>query len=131
MKKTHIILICALAISVAIFIVQMGSVSQYATFVQAKENPGSSYHVIGKWVKAKGYTYDGLKPNYFAFPMQDTLGNMTQVEYRKEKPSDFERAEKIVVAGKMKDGHFEASDILMKCPSKYNSETPQIKTSLR
>ncbi len=38
----------------------------------------------------------------------------------KSKPQDFDKSEQIVVIGKMNNEVFEADDILMKCPSKYN-----------
>jgi cytochrome c-type biogenesis protein CcmE len=42
-----------------------------------------------------------------------------EVVYFNPKPADFERSEKIVVVGEMKQGRFVADKILMKCPSKY------------
>jgi cytochrome c-type biogenesis protein CcmE len=54
--------------------------------------------------------------------------NKTPIEKKvilhKSKPQDFEHAEQIVIIGKMKNGEFHASDILMKCPSKYNDGKP-------
>ena len=41
------------------------------------------------------------------------------------KPQDFERSEQIVLIGKVQGDEFHASDILMKCPSKYNDGKPQ------
>jgi cytochrome c-type biogenesis protein CcmE len=129
MKKTHIIGLIVIAVCIGILISVMGNSSSYASFTEAKENPGHEYHVIGQWVKTAGYTYDPRKdPNYFAFTMKDSTGQTEQVVLRNNKPQDFERAEKVVVVGKMKGNNFEASQILMKCPSKYNAETPQAKT---
>ena len=45
----------------------------------------------------------------------------------KSKPQDFEKSEQIVVIGKMEAGNFVASDILMKCPSKYNTSSEDMK----
>jgi cytochrome c-type biogenesis protein CcmE len=38
------------------------------------------------------------------------------------KPQDFEMSEQIVVTGSLEDDTFQASEILMKCPSKYKDE---------
>ena len=43
------------------------------------------------------------------------------------KPQDFELSEQIVVTGRMKDDTFIATDLLMKCPSKYKDEEIYIK----
>jgi cytochrome c-type biogenesis protein CcmE len=52
--------------------------------------------------------------------MTDTIGTEKRVFYNGTKPQDFEKAERIVVVGKMKGDDFIASQVLMKCPSKYN-----------
>ena len=50
-----------------------------------------------------------------------------KVLYHGTKPQDFERSEQIVLVGKMKEeGDFQASSILMKCPSKYNDGKPEL-----
>ena len=55
----------------------------------------------------------------FTFYMIDNNGTESKVVLRSTKPQDFERSEKIVIIGKMEGDHFEASKILLKCPSKY------------
>jgi cytochrome c-type biogenesis protein CcmE len=130
MKITHIVALLAIAVCIGILISVMGSSSTYASFKEAKENPGKEFHVIGHWQKTAGYIYDPVKdPNYFAFTMEDSTGQVAQVVLHNDKPQDFERSEKVVVVGKIKDKNFEASQILMKCPSKYNAEQPQSKST--
>lgn len=47
------------------------------------------------------------------------------VVYRGVKPDTFEQGESVVAEGKLgTDGVFQASTILVKCPSKYESATP-------
>jgi cytochrome c-type biogenesis protein CcmE len=53
-----------------------------------------------------------------------------KVIYRKEKPSNLEHSERLVLKGKMDDDHFECSEILMKCPSKYKDDMNQAKKNL-
>jgi cytochrome c-type biogenesis protein CcmE len=42
------------------------------------------------------------------------------VVFQGVKPGNFDQAEKIVVIGRYQEGAFHASQILVKCPSKYD-----------
>ena len=127
MRKTHIIGLLIIASCIGIIISVMGNTSEYANFSTAAQNPDDEYHVVGEWAKAQGLTYDPkVDPNYFAFPLKDEKGVIKTVILRNNKPQDFERSEKVVVVGKMVGDKFEASSILMKCPSKYNNETVKV-----
>ena len=89
-------------------------------------SPNSEFHVVGKHSKNKESIYNPEKnANEFSFYMIDNQGIEKRVILYKPKPQDFERAEQIVLIGKMKEGTFHASEILMKCPSKYNDGKPQ------
>ena len=61
-----------------------------------------------------------VNANLFGFYLVDNEGLEKKVLYNGSKPQDFERSEQIVVVGKMDGDEFHASQILMKCPSKYN-----------
>jgi len=54
-------------------------------------------------------------------------GNLVlPVVYKGVKPDTFEQGESVVAEGKLgQDGTFYASTILVKCPSKYESEVPK------
>ena len=43
---------------------------------------------------------------------------------KKPKPETFDMADKIKVIGAYRDGAFQADDMILKCPSKYNSNAP-------
>ncbi|MDW8272650.1 MAG: cytochrome c maturation protein CcmE [Chitinophagales bacterium] len=119
MKKSHIILLVVLAAAIGIIVATTGDYTTYATFSQAKETK-RAVNVAGYLAKDKPLIYDPLKdPNYFRFTMYDREGNVQEVIYKGAKPQDFERSEQLVVKGKMENGYFRASEILMKCPSKY------------
>jgi cytochrome c-type biogenesis protein CcmE len=66
-------------------------------------------------------------PNYFSFFIRDKDGVEKKVILLREKPQDFELSEQIVITGKMKAEEFIATDILLKCPSKYKDEEIYIK----
>ncbi len=129
MRKTHIIGLVIIACCIGIIISVMGNTSEYANFSTAAANPDDEYHVVGVWAKEQGLHYDPkTDPNYFAFPLRDDKGEVKTVVLRNNKPQDFERSEKVVVVGKMDGDKFEASSILMKCPSKYNEEVVKVKS---
>lgn len=102
-------------------------VGGYMNFSEA-EYTGSRAHVVGQWVESKQYQYD-RKRNLFMFHMKDNQGRVEQIVYPDPKPANFEDAEKLVVEGEMKDGVFVANHILVKCPSKYNDERNELKTT--
>ena len=56
------------------------------------------------------------------FAAKDKKGNESTVVYNQPKPQDFERSEEITMTGYATDSAFVATDILMKCPSKYNEQ---------
>jgi cytochrome c-type biogenesis protein CcmE len=128
MKKIQIIALIFIiaAIGVIIFTTMKDS-SEYADFAQTMENEGDEYHVVGRLNKSKPQLYEPLKnANYFEFYMTDEKGLESKVVYNGSKPDGFDQSEKIVIAGKYENNQFEASQILMKCPSKYVDEKAQM-----
>lgn len=121
MKKTHIIAIIVIAIAIGAILSTVSDSSTYSNFSEAKENPGKEYHVVGQLNKEAEMTYDPeVNANLFAFSMVDNNGEEQRVHFAGSKPQDFERSEQIVLVGKYENDTFQASKILMKCPSKYN-----------
>ena len=59
--------------------------------------------------------------------LRDAKGEERKVVLLSEKPQDFEMSEQIVLTGKMKGEEFIASEVLLKCPSKYKDEEIYIK----
>jgi len=127
MQKTHIVIIVIIAVAIgALLIVAAPGDSTYANFGQAAKNPDTEFHVVGKRDKDKPTEYNpAINTDEFTFYLVDNNGEERKVVLHKNKPQDFERAEQIVIIGKMQGGDFHAKDILMKCPSKYNGEKPE------
>ncbi|MFY8110068.1 MAG: cytochrome c maturation protein CcmE [Bacteroidia bacterium] len=120
MKKTYILGIALIGIAIAAIISMYGDASTYENFEVAKENPGREFHVVGVLNREKEKFYNPQEdPNFFTFYMIDEKGKESKVVYHNPEPTDFDRSEKIVIVGKMDGDHFEASKILLKCPSKY------------
>ncbi len=78
--------------------------------------------VKGSWVKSMNSFYDP-KTNTFHFYMMDDKKAIMPVVLQGAKPNNFEEAPDIVAKGRYEDGVFQASDVLTKCPSKYQSKT--------
>lgn len=126
MKKIHVIGIIIIALAIGAILASLSSSSTYADFAEANANPGSEYHVVGKFNKEKEAIYNPeVDANLFTFYMIDNLGAEKKVVLHKSRPQDFERSEQLVIIGKCEGDEFHASDILMKCPSKYNDGNPQ------
>lgn len=128
MKKVHIIVLLLVAVTVGVILAMTGDYTTYANFVQAKEKSGKSVSVVGYLAKDKPMEYDPQKdPNLFTFTMLDKEGNEEKVIYKGSKPQDFERSEQLVVKGRVADNAFAASEISMKCPSKYVNDEITLK----
>ncbi|RME16562.1 MAG: cytochrome c maturation protein CcmE [Bacteroidetes bacterium] len=124
MKKIYIIALLIIAVGIGVILTSLSNTATYSNFKEAAENPDSEYHIVGKRDTSMKETYNPLQnPDIFEFYMIDQNGERKKVRLHKSKPQDFEKSEQIVVIGKMKEDNFEASDILMKCPSKYNDVT--------
>jgi cytochrome c-type biogenesis protein CcmE len=77
-------------------------------------------------VQVSGLVQDG-KSSYdsngnFTFVLTDDKGNTLPVVYRKIKPANFDQAIGVVAIGHYKDNVFEADQLLVKCPSKYQAQ---------
>lgn len=132
MKKIHIILLVFIAITIGVLVSFMGTLSTYDTVQTAAKKKGRVVSIIARLDRTHPVEYDAIKnPNYLSFMALDSLGSSMKVIYRKEKPTNLEHSERLVLKGKMNDDHFECSEILMKCPSKYKDDMNQAKKNLQ
>ena len=126
MKKSSIFGLVVIAIAIAVIISVYSNSSTYGSFNDA-EKTTSELHIIGHLDKQKQQLYDATKDaNYFSFYMKDNKGEERKVIFTGAKPQDFERSEQIVLTGQMNGSEFNASKILMKCPSKYNNNKVEL-----
>jgi cytochrome c-type biogenesis protein CcmE len=124
MKPFHLILLVLAAVGIATVISMYGNTTQYVAFPDAQriaeENPGKAVHVVCKLNKAKPVVYDAqANANRLEFYGFDSLNNESKVVFTKSKPAQFEQLEKMVLIGTYNKDHFLATEILSKCPSKY------------
>ncbi len=127
MKKVYIVVVIMIVAAIALLVSAADDMSTYGTFADAAKS-GEKVKIAGQLSKDKEMYYDPEKdPNYFSFFIKDANGEEHKVVLLSEKPQDFELSEQIVVTGKMKGDAFVATDLLMKCPSKYKDEEIYIK----
>ncbi len=134
MKRSHIIALILIAISIGVIISLVNDASTYVNFAQAEANEGKVYHVVGELSKEKPMEYNPEQnPDLFSFFMTDKNGEERKVVLKASKPRDIEKSENIVVIGSMEGADFHASSLLMKCPSKYvegELETIEVKAKI-
>ncbi len=130
LKKIHIISLIMIVAAVILLVSASKDMSSYATFDQAEQS-NSSVKIVGTLSKDKDMYYDpATDPNFFSFYIKDSDGEERKVILYDAKPQDFELSEQIVVTGKMKGDAFEASHLLMKCPSKYKDEEISVRSDI-
>ena len=117
----------SIAILVASLTVMLGnSFSRYENFESSYAKQGKEFTVVGYLNKEKGVEYNPtIDPNKFSMYVLDDQKVERKVVVKKAVPRDIEKSEKIVITGKMNGDVFEASDILLKCPSKYKNREQQ------
>ncbi len=133
MKKTYIIAAILMISGMAVLMSSSNELSTYSDFTEA-DKIETQVKVVGKLSKDKEIYYEPSKdPNYFSFFMKDNNGLERKVVYLAEKPQDFELSEQVVITGRMdkSDDVFLASDMLLKCPSKYKDEEVSFKKAAK
>lgn len=127
MKKSHIALIVIIAVSIGAIIATYGDASTYVDFKLAEANMGEKYTVIGQLDQEQPIEFNP-KTIMLRFTAKDSSGERRTIYYNAPKPDQLERSEKITMTGFATDTGFVATDILMKCPSKYNEENHMMDT---
>lgn len=131
MKKTHIVLLIAIAVAIVGLLSMSYDFSTYDTIASAKLKQGKFVHIIAKLDKTVPIDYDPAKnPNYLSFTAKDSLGAVATVIYHNTKPTELEKSERVVLKGKMQGNVFECSEILLKCPSKYKDDKKQLEKTI-
>jgi len=123
MKRTDLIILITVSVLIGLGIYNYSSMSSWANFEEAFDNTGETYSVSGFLSQDHPVVYNPeVDPGLTSFYMEDKKGEVKKVYLQLAKPQGFEQSESIVLTGKAKDGVFHATDMQMKCPSKYNSE---------
>lgn len=110
-------------LGIMIYLFTQTNIQYESSFVKVMES-GKTIKATGSWVKERNFEVDKAN-NIFTFFMKDTQGNLMKVVYHGTIPNNFESSTSVVVTGKYADGTFQATDILTKCPSKYQDQARQ------
>ena len=96
------------------------SVTPYVGIAEAQKSAGN---VQVKGLLAKNAPAPHMEGDNFIFTLQDEeTGETMPVRYHGTKPDQFDEAYHIVAVGRYKEGAFESDKLLIKCPSKYESQ---------
>jgi cytochrome c-type biogenesis protein CcmE len=98
---------------------------EYGDFAQAKKTR-KIIQVKGEWVKNLESSFDAEKIQY-TFYLKDDSGEILKVVLDGAKPNNFDLATSVVIKGKYMNNYFHATEVLTKCPSKYEGKTGVMK----
>ncbi len=120
MRPKYIIGIIIIVVFIVFAAINLSkSLTPYVSLDDAKKSK--------KVVQVKGYRVSGseyfdVENKILRFQMMDDKGQKFEVIYNGVKPANMEQVEEIVVIGRYVQGRFEAEQLLVKCPSKYQAE---------
>lgn len=96
------------------------SMTSYVSFAEAQKRP-QRVQVMGA-IDHEKVAWD-VDRKLLSFPITDTAGVTMLVRYTGTMPGNFGQATHAVCVGKFNDQAFEAEQLLIKCPSKYQGES--------
>jgi len=111
-----LLLVVAVAIGVTSF---KKSVTPYISFQEARRASGLVQ--VNGTLADKQYVLQEQN-QFLAFRLRDDKGEVLPVEYKGVIPGNFDQATSIVAIGHYTEGKFQAEQLLVKCPSKYQAE---------
>lgn len=92
----------------------------YSDFDAAKASH-KTVQIIGKVNKQNPVDYK-QESNKLTFTLVDELNTSEFITFNGPKPNNFDLAPMVVVKGRYEAGKFIATEIMTKCPSKYESK---------
>jgi cytochrome c-type biogenesis protein CcmE len=95
------------------------TVTPYIAFSEARRASGLVQ--VNGALADKNYVVN-QDEQYLEFRLKDEAGEVMPVQYRGVIPGNFDQATMIVAIGRYQGDHFEAEQLLVKCPSKYQTE---------
>jgi cytochrome c-type biogenesis protein CcmE len=98
---------------------------EYGDFADARRTH-KKIQVKGEWVKDRESSFNSERMQ-FVFYLKDDSGEIAKVVLEGAKPNNFDLATNIVVKGKYTGDYFHATEVLTKCPSKYEGKTGPMK----
>ncbi len=104
--------------------------SPYVTIAEARKSEADNLHVPGDILKETLNV--STSKGQVTFMIRDKEGDTIPILYKGAPPANMGEATKVVVVGGVKNNIFEARKMILKCPSKYESEASSgAKTAFR
>ena len=110
-----VLLLGAVAVGVTSF---RKSVTPYISFTEARRANGLVQ--VNGVLADKNYVMK-RDEQFLEFKLKDSKNEVLPVVYRGVIPGNFDQAVSIVAIGHYQQDHFEAEQLLVKCPSKYQA----------
>ena len=124
MSRLNIVVILLVGILLAGLLSVFTQNSESVVFSRAYAEPGIEFKVSGTLDTEYPVVYNPeVAVAETRFHMVDKAGEVREVILKESKPTGLEQSESIDLYGKVVDGQFVATDMLMKCPSKYNEDS--------
>lgn len=119
-KGPIVTVVLTVAAVIAVVLAFMQNAGQFVTIRQAKTASGDQLHLAGDIVP------ESINRNTIAhalvFKLKDENGDVVTVRHTGEMPNNFGDVKRVVAIGCMKHGEFDSSQLLVKCPSKYEAD---------
>jgi cytochrome c-type biogenesis protein CcmE len=110
-----IVILAAMVFGASAF---QSALTPYISIAEAKTAKGL--------VQVSGLVKDGQSAyttgGDFTFTLTDDKGNVLPIVYKRVKPANFDQAIGVVAIGRYTSGTFQADQLLVKCPSKYEAQ---------
>ncbi len=119
-------------IGIVVLLIVQATMSTGAYYLTVSEIRASGSELVGQRVRASGAVVDGSEdwdPQTITlrFNITDDKGAQLPIVFFGPRPDNFQRAAEAIVEGTMlPDGSFQANDLLLKCPSRYEEEPEEI-----
>lgn len=97
--------------------------SPYMTIEEAKKSTGQKINVVGDIDKQT--LVNNALANKINFDLVDEQGHRIPVVYSGPTPSNMGSATRVVAIGHYESGRFNATELRIKCPSKYEAQGSQ------
>jgi len=102
------------------------SMTPYISFAEAKRSPGMVQ--VNGVLADRNYVLE-RDQQHLEFVLRDSKNETMKVEYRGVIPGNFDQATSIVAIGRYAGDHFEADQLLVKCPSKYQTKAEKARAT--
>lgn len=131
-KNLKFIIGGALLIGVVVFLIAQATLATGAYYMTVSEIRDSGPSLVGQRVRVSGQVVEGsedwnAQEVTLRFKIHDDKGAQLPIVFFGPRPDNFQRAAEAIAEGKLlPDGSFQANDLLLKCPSRYEEDPEEV-----